>query len=189
MYKGIESGGHGHSSAPSLLTLVSSIIANSPTDGPPLLAAGGLSHGAQVASLLTLGAAGVVLGTRFLLTPESLYTNAQRQALLSAKHSSTVRTLAFDRARGTLGWPSGVDGRALFNDTVKDDDDGVSIDEVKKNYAEGVAKGDAHRMLVWAGTGVGLMTEVKGAKAVVLELHQEIAERLRASFALVADGS
>jgi nitronate monooxygenase len=98
------------------------------------------------------------------LTPESLYTDAQRQALLAAKDSSTVRTLAFDRARGTLGWPNGVDGRALFNDTVKDDDNGVSIDEVKKNFAEGVAKGDANRMLVWAGTGVSLMTEVKDAK-------------------------
>jgi len=187
--QGIESGGHGHTSAPSLLTLVSSIIANSPIDGPPLLGAGGLSHGAHVASLLTLGTAGAVLGTRFLLTPESLYTDAQRQALLAAKDSSTVRTLAFDRARGTLGWPNGVDGRALFNDTVKDDDNGVSIDEVKKNFAEGVAKGDANRMLVWAGTGVSLMTEVKDAKAVVQELHQEIAERLRTSFALVVDSS
>jgi nitronate monooxygenase len=118
-----------------------------------------------VASLLTLGAAGAVLGTRFLLTPESLYTPAQKQALLAASDSATVRTLAFDRARGTLEWPSGVDGRALINDTVTDDDHGVSIDEVRKKFIDGVAKGDIHRMLVWAGTGVGLMTEVKDAKA------------------------
>ena len=162
---GIESGGHGHGSAPPLLALVPSIIANSPPDGPPLLAAGGLSHGAHVASLLTLGAAGAVLGTRFLLTPESLYTAAQKQALLAASDSATVRTLAFDRVRGTLEWPSGVDGRALYNDTVADDDNGVSINEVKKKFLDGVVKGDAHRMLVWAGTGVGLMTEVKDAKA------------------------
>jgi len=183
--QGIESGGHGHSSAPPLLNLVSSIIANSPTDGPPLLAAGGLSHGAHVASFLTLGAAGAVLGTRFLLTPESFYTDMQKHALLAAKDSSTVRTLAFDHARGTLGWPSGVDGRALFNDTVKDYDSGVSLDEVKKNFIHGVASGDAHRMLVWAGTGVGLMTEIKNAKTVVEELHQEIVERLRASSAFI----
>jgi len=163
MDKGIESGGHGHSSAPSLFTLVSSVIANSP-NGPPLLAAGGLSNGTQIASLLTLGTAGAVLGTRFLLTPESLYTFAQKKALLTAKNDSTVRTLAFDRARGTVGWPNGIDGRALFNDTVKDDNNGVSIDQVKKNFAEGVANGDPQKMLVWAGTGVGLMTEVKDAK-------------------------
>jgi nitronate monooxygenase len=75
-----------------------------------------------------------------------------------------VRTIAFDRARGTLGWPSAVDGRALFNDTVKDYDNCVSIDEVKNKFADGVVSGDARRMLVWAGTGVGLMTEVKDAK-------------------------
>jgi nitronate monooxygenase len=143
---------------------VSSIIANSPTDGPPLLAAGGLSHGAHIASFLTLGAAGAALGTRFILTPESLYTDAQKQALIAANDSSTVRTLAFDRARGTLSWPSGVDGRALFNDTVKDDNQGISIVEIKRKFTAGVANDDAHRMLVWAGTGVGLMGEIKDAK-------------------------
>jgi nitronate monooxygenase len=202
--KGIESGGHGYSSAPPLFTLVPSVISSLGADGPPLLAAGGLSHGEHVASLLTLGAAGAVLGTRFLLTPESLYTNAQKQALLAAKESSTVRTLAFDCARGTLGWPSGVDGRALFNDTVKDYDNDVSIDDVKKKFIDGVASGDAHRMLVWAGTAVALMTEIKSAKvshslkepspltfvlqAIMEELHQGIVERLMASSALVEDG-
>lgn len=116
-----------------------------------------------------LGAGGVVLGTRFLLTPQSLYTDAQKQALLAAKSSSAVRTLAFDRARGTLSWPSGVDGRALFNATVKDVDDGKSIDEVKKMFLEGVANGDPDRMLVWAGMGVGEMTTIKDAK--VRRLH------------------
>lgn len=68
-----------------------------------------------MASLLTLGASGVVLGTRFLLSPESLYTDAQRQALISASSSLAVRTMAFDHVRGTLGWPCGIDGRALRN--------------------------------------------------------------------------
>lgn len=162
--QGIESGGHGHSSAPPLINLVSSIIAVTGEDAPPLLAAGGLANGAHVASFMVLGASGAVLGTRFLLTPESRYTDAQRYALLSATDSSTVRTMAFDRVRGTLGWPSGVDGRALFNATVKDVENGVSIAEVKEKYLEGTSKGDSDRMLVWAGTGVGSMSEIKGAK-------------------------
>lgn len=146
------------------MNLVSSIIASANGDAPPVLAAGGLANGAHVASFLTLGADGAVLGTRFLLTPESLYTDAQRQALLSATDSSTVRTMAFDRARGTLAWPKGVNGRALYNATVKDMDDGLDIDEVKVKFSKGVAEGDPKRMLVWAGTGVGLMSEIKPAK-------------------------
>lgn len=128
-----------------------------------ILAAGGIANGQQAAAFLVLGAAGVVLGTRFLLCPESLYNNAQRQALLAAGHTSTVRTAAFDQARGTNDWPPGVDGRALYNLTVKDLDDGIQLTDVQRLFKEGVKAGDKDRMLVWAGTGVGLMTEIKPA--------------------------
>lgn len=81
----------------------------------PVVAAGGVATGAQIASLLTLGASAVALGTRFLLSPESLYSDVQRRALVSADSYSSVRTMAFDHIRDTLGWPEGVDGRALRN--------------------------------------------------------------------------
>jgi nitronate monooxygenase len=114
--------------------------------------------------MLALRASGAVMGTRFLLTPESLYTDAQRQALVAAKSGSTIRTMAFDRARGTLGWPDGVDGRALRNSTVDDLDGGVNIEEVRSKFELGVQNGDPNRMLVWAGTGVGQMTSVTPAQ-------------------------
>lgn len=144
---------------------MSSILPEIPKDnGPLLLGAGGLANGSQVAAFLTLGAAGAVLGTRFLLTPESSYTDAQRSALISAGVGSTVRTLVFDRARGTTGWPQGVDGRAIRNQTVEDADAGVDMEEVKQKFLEGARSGDHSRMLVWAGEGVALMNEVQGAK-------------------------
>lgn len=93
-----------------LLPLIMSAISS-----VPIVAAGGVATGAQVASFLTLGASGVALGTRFLLCPESLYSDVQRHALISADSSSSVRTMAFDHARNTLGWPKGVDGRGLRN--------------------------------------------------------------------------
>lgn len=147
-----------------MFTLVSSILAALPKDGPPLLAAGGVVNGRQIASLLVLGAAGVVLGTRFLMTPESLYSDAQKEALVAAKSDMTVRTMAFDRARGTLEWPAGVDGRGLYNNTVKDVDSGVDVEIVKEKFQEGVRNSDPNRMLVWSGMGVGLISEIKGAK-------------------------
>ena len=96
-----------------LLPLIMSVIP--PENSPPIVAAGGVAIGVQIASLLTLGASGVVLGTRFLLSPESLYSDIQRRALISAGSASSVRTMAFDHVRDTLGWPKGVDGRALRN--------------------------------------------------------------------------
>ncbi|KAF9245316.1 2-nitropropane dioxygenase [Melanogaster broomeanus] len=185
--QGNESGGHGHGSAPPLLTLVPSILAVVPKGGPPLLAAGGLVTGSQVASLLVLGAAGAVLGTRFLMTPESQYTNAQKQALVAAKSDATVRTIAFDRARGTLDWPTGVDGRGLYNSTVKDLERGVDIETVKAKFNEGVRNGDPDRMLVWSGTGVGLVSDIKSAKDIVRELHEDIMERLKLASELCND--
>jgi len=86
-------------------------------DSIPVLAAGGLATGAHIASMLALGASGSVLGTRFLLSPESLYTNVQKAALIDADEMATVRTMAFDTARGTLGWPANIDGRGLKNGT------------------------------------------------------------------------
>ncbi|KAL4062465.1 2-nitropropane dioxygenase [Scleroderma citrinum] len=178
--QGNESGGHGYGSAPPLLTLIPSILQCLHEDSSPLLAAGGLSNGSQIASLLTLGAAGVVLGTRFLATPESLYTEAQKNALVAAKPASTIRTMAFDNARGTLDWPAGVDGRALYNDTVKDLDEGADISTVREKFKKGVREGDPDRMLVWAGTGVGLISEIMDAKDVVRELHSDTVKRLKA---------
>ncbi|PFH51880.1 hypothetical protein AMATHDRAFT_74580 [Amanita thiersii Skay4041] len=154
--QGIEAGGHGHSKALPLLTLLSLTLSKMSPDSPPVLAAGGLATGAQVASMLALGASGVVLGTRFLLSPESSYTDTQRRALINASSNDTVRTMAFDYARNTLGWPLGVDGRALRNHD------------------------DPQRTLIWAGTGVGLMNEQKAAKDTVKELHEECVSHIRA---------
>ena len=135
--------------------MIKSVI---PDAGPLLVAAGGLTQGAHVASLLTLGAAGVVIGTRFLLSPESSYTDIQKQALISA--NSTVRSMAFDHVRGTLGWPSGVDGRGLYNLTVEEFENGVDLEQLKSKYSSD----DPSRAVVWSGTGVALMTSIMPAK-------------------------
>lgn len=140
------------------------VLAVLPKDGPPLLAAGGLSTGGHIASLLTLGASGVVLGTRFLMTKESFYNEVQKKMLVAANANSTVRTMAFDRARGTLDWPEGVDGRAIYNRTVKDIDDGVDVKIVRENFNRAVKDGNADQILTWAGTGVELVTEILTAQ-------------------------
>lgn len=163
-YSGIEGGGHGGSYAPPTFSLVSSILPLLSPGDPLLLAAGGFSNGAQAASFLALGVSGAVYGTRFLLTPESLYSDSQRAALLAARSTSTVRTEAFDHARNTLGWPRGVDGRGLRNRLVKDYEDGVDISTLRARFAENVKSGDPDYAVVWAGTGVGEMNEIKGAQ-------------------------
>jgi NAD(P)H-dependent flavin oxidoreductase YrpB (nitropropane dioxygenase family) len=63
----------------------------------PVLAAGGIHDRASAAAALALGASGVWVGTRFLLTHESAAHDAYKQRLLAA--DSTLVTLLFG-----LGW-------------------------------------------------------------------------------------
>ncbi|KAJ3809113.1 NPD-domain-containing protein [Lentinula lateritia] len=179
--QGIESGGHGGSYAPPLSELLQSILAQfaGSSQGPCILAAGGLANGSDIALQLGLGAAGAVMGTRFLLSPESKYTDAQREALIAARSEDTVRTMAFDQARGTIDWPEGIDGRGLRNDTVSDFEQGVSLELIQSKFKEGIQNQDHKRFLVWAGTGVGSMNRTMPAKDIVKELHQECEQQFK----------
>lgn len=200
---GIESGGHGYSYSPSLLSLLPEVLdmlrqpspEGSRSTTPPVLAAGGLTVGSQVAAILTMGAAGAVLGTRFLLTPEARYTQTQKDALVAASGESTVRTTAFDALRGTTGWPDGIDGRALKNTIISRIFKGESIEDTRPAFEKATREGDANGMLVWSGTGIGLVREIKPAavsrvwfnsvirsssafKDVVAEIHEDLIAHL-----------
>ena len=184
--QGIEAGGHGKATAPPLLTLLPAISDALPANAPIVLAAGGLANGRQIASAMALGAAGAVLGTRFLLTNESSYQRTQKEAICHVALGSTKRTMAFDELRGTLGWPEGVDGRGINNELVKEVEGGADLETVKAKLIAGTKEGDANRMVVWAGASAGLVTVVLGAQDVVQELHQEILQTLIGASALVS---
>ncbi len=61
----------------------------------PVLAAGGIGRGRQVAAAFALGAEGVWCGSVWLTTKESDALPALRKRLLAAKSSDTVRTRSF----------------------------------------------------------------------------------------------
>ena len=131
-----------------------------------------MANGTQVAAYLALGAAGAVLGTRFLLTPESPYTDAQKAALLAARSAgpgATVRTLALDYAGDTAYWPALIDGRGLRNGIVDDIEAGVDHATVQARCREATKAGDQSYMVVWAGQGVALMNEIKPIKVSIVD--------------------
>ena len=74
-----------------------------------------------------------------------------------------MRTTAFDLVRGTLGWPSGIDGRGLRNQLVKDVENGVDLAEIRQFYSQAVKEDNPDGMVVWSGTGIGLVNEIKTA--------------------------
>ena len=61
----------------------------------PVIAAGGIGDGRGIAAALALGAAGVQMGTAFLLTPEARTSVLHRAALKQANDNSTTLTNLF----------------------------------------------------------------------------------------------
>ena len=82
--------------------------------------------------------------------------------------------MAFDLARGTLGWPEGIDGRGLRNQTVRNVEKGMDIEDVRGRYQAAVRDGDAEGMVVWAGTGIGLVNKIMPAGVSQSELSHVV---------------
>ena len=79
----------------------------------PVLVAGGIATGQDIRRMLALGAAGVVMGTRFVATQESLAHTEYKQALLDADEKATVFTVCLNK-----GWEHATH-RILRNETVE----------------------------------------------------------------------
>src|SRR4029079_12509749 len=61
----------------------------------PVIAAGGIGDGRGIVAALALGAAGVQIGTAFMLTPEAKTSALHRTALKQADDNSTTSTNVF----------------------------------------------------------------------------------------------
>lgn len=88
--QGAEAGGH--TGEVSTLALVPQVVAMAAD--VPVLAAGGIGHGSQVAAALAMGAEGAWLGTRWLTTLEHALDAAKVEKLLRAGSDDTVVTRA-----------------------------------------------------------------------------------------------
>ena len=76
--------------------------------------------------------------------------------ILASNGSDTLRTSTFDYCRGTLGFPGGVNGRAIGNVISKAGGEGKMgstewTEELKERYAEGAKEQDVERIVTWAG--------------------------------------
>lgn len=92
--QGGEGGGHTGPIATTLL--LPSVLDAVAGTGMPVVAAGGFFDGRGLAAALSYGAAGVAMGTRFLLTSDSTVPDAVKQQYLSAALDGTVVSTRVD---------------------------------------------------------------------------------------------
>lgn len=175
--QGNDAGGHGLAQSASIVTLLPEVQDSLEQLGHgdiPLLAAGGVIDGRGVAASLMLGAAGAVMGTRFLACSNATISRGYQTEILRTSDGgvSTVRSTVYDRARGILDWPERYNGRGVINQTYIDSvKAGLGDSEIRYLYSKEADKGDdgwgPHgRMTTYAGTGVGLVKEILTAEQI-----------------------
>jgi len=109
--QGVEAGGHVRGTA-TTSTLVQNLVNEVSL---PVIAAGGVLSGDDMASMLALGAQGVWCGTAFLMTHESFAHDYHKQRIVKAKYDATVLTLDY-----RINWPVEAPVRVLRNPEVQE---------------------------------------------------------------------
>jgi nitronate monooxygenase len=175
--QGTEAGGHG--AARALFPLLPAVV--DVAGKVPVVAAGGIADGRGLAAALTLGAAGVLLGTRFYAATESLAHPDARARLIAASADDTLRTRTFDIVRG-LDWPAPFTGRAIANDFTRtwhgrEADLARSSDEGPR-YAAAAAAGQYETAVLWAGEGADFVTSIEPAAQIVDRIVAEAGDAL-----------
>ena len=185
--QGGEAGGH--CGEVSTMVLVPEVIRAVGAE-VPVLAAGGIMTGGQMAAAMAMGAHGVWTGSVWLATPESECSDTFRDKMVAATSRDTVRSKA------RTGKPS-RQLRSAWTDAWEAPDAPAAlpmpymslISEPAIRAAEAAAeKGDpAARDMVtyFVGQGVGLVEQVRPAAQVVQTFKEEFAEALERMTALV----
>ncbi len=184
--QGGEAGGHGASRG----TLPLTAAVTEAVAPVPVVAAGGITDGRGLAAALALGAAGVLVGTRFYATRESLGHENAKAGLVASEGDETVRTTVFDLIR-KIDWPKPYTGRAVRNRTIErwHGNEAALLSDVDAQcaaYAAAAAKGDLDTAVLWAGEGVDLIRDVPPAGEIVEKMVAEAETALKRAASLVA---
>jgi nitronate monooxygenase len=143
----------------------------------PLIAAGGLAGGRDVAAVLVAGASAAQLGTIFLPCPESGAHPLHKAALTNPYFPGTAVTRAF----------SGRPARGLVNRFVLDHSAGAPaayphVHHLTRSLrAAAASAGDAEAMSLWAGQGHPFAREMPAG-----ELARSLAESAAEAIAAAA---
>jgi NAD(P)H-dependent flavin oxidoreductase YrpB (nitropropane dioxygenase family) len=178
--EGAEAGGH--TGEVSTLVLVPEVIrAIQPIRPVPVLAAGGIVTGRQMAAMMALGAAGAWTGTVWLMTSESEASPLIQQKFAAATSRDTVRSKSRTgkytrqlRSAWTDAW-AGPDSPGPLPMPLQ-----LFLSEPALRRAEHEASRGNRKaedlVTYYVGQGVGLLDQVKTSRAVVREFMEEFAE-------------
>lgn len=163
--EGTESGGHvGEMTTMALVPQVVDAV------NIPVIAAGGIADGRQLAAAFALGAIGVQLGTCLLVSEECPIHSAYKEAVLKAKDNDTIVT---GRIAGT---PVRILKNSMAREYVKKEKEGVDKMELEKftlgSLRRAVLEGDIKTGSLMAGQVSGQLKEIK----TISEIFEDLSE-------------
>jgi NAD(P)H-dependent flavin oxidoreductase YrpB (nitropropane dioxygenase family) len=190
--QGTEAGGH--CGEVSTMVLVPEVIkAIKPIRDVPVLAAGGVMTGRQMAACMAMGAAGVWTGSVWLATVESETTEIFREKMIAASSRDAIRSRGRTgkparqlRSVWTDAWDRGPDSPGALPMPLQSIISRDAFNSIDRAAAAGNTQA---RDLVsyFVGQGVGLIDSVKSAGAVVQEFKEDFADAIEHMNALVAE--
>ena len=164
--EGTESGGHvGEMTTMALVPQVIDAV------DVPVIAAGGIADGRQLAAAFALGACGAQVGTCLLVSKECAIHDNYKQALLKAKDSDTTVT------GRSIGGPV----RGLKNKMARQylalEKKGASLEELERHTLGGLRRavfdGDMENGSVMAGQVAGMLHEIRPVREIFEELYSQ----------------
>lgn len=172
--EGTESGGHvGEMTTMALVPQVCDAV------NIPVIAAGGIADGRGFAASVMLGAAGVQIGTRFLVASECSIPEEYKSRVLKAKDSSTVVT------GRRLGHPVRSLKSAFSRAYLKAEYAGMPDEELEQlgvgSLRAAVAEGDPKRGCFLAGQVSGMVNKEQPAAEIIEEIMAQAKELLGAA--------
>ena len=171
--EGHESGGHvGEMTTMALVPQVVDAV------NVPVIAAGGIADGRQLAAALALGACGVQVGTCLLVSEECPIHENYKAALLKAKDSDTIVT-------GRIGGsPVRVLKNRMSREYVRQEKAGADKMELEKytlgSLRRAVFEGDTATGSLMAGQVAGMLHEVRPVADILADLWDGGRQRIAA---------
>lgn len=160
--EGFEAGGHNGIDEITTMCLVPQVVDSVQI---PVIAAGGIADGRSFVAALSLGAAGVQVGTRFAATVESSAHINYKNSILQANDTSTI--LALKKVI-----PVRFIKNKFVNDVIAAETKGATKEELleligKKREMNGIFNGDTLEGELEAGQISGMINQIVSAKDVI----------------------
>lgn len=172
--EGCESGGH--VGEMTTMTLVPQMVDRL---GPevPVIAAGGIADGRQLAAAYALGACGVQMGTCLLVSEECPIHENYKMALLKAKDNSTVVT------GRTVNAPVRIIKNKMSRAYVRAEKDGADLMELEKytlgSLRKAVFDGNVEDGSLMAGQVCGQLDQIRPVAEIFASISEEAGAVIR----------